>query len=203
MNKIDTLLAELCPDGVEYKTLGEIEDAGYIKLGRGKVISKKDIAANPGCYPIYSASAADDGKMGEYGSYMFDDIRLTWSVDGGGKFFYRDAPKYSVTNVCGWLKVVDEQSFSTRYLYHLLSDQWSTMTFDYVTKAYPSVIRDLYQIPMVPLEIQREIVRILDTFAELTAELTAELIARKQQYAHYRDQLLSLENLAAMDANPV
>lgn len=42
--RIDKLIAELCPDGV---------DAGYIKLGRGKVISKKGIAANPGNYPIY------------------------------------------------------------------------------------------------------------------------------------------------------
>ncbi|RHL25429.1 restriction endonuclease subunit S [Collinsella sp. AF38-3AC] len=199
MNKIDTLVAELCPDGVEYETLGEIEDAEYLKLGRGKVISKKDIAGNPGNYPIYSASATNDGKMGEYGSYMFDDIRLTWSVDGGGKFFYRDSPRYSVTNVCGWLKVVDEHSFSPRFLYHLLSSQWSTMSFDYVTKAHPSVIRDLYMIPMVPLEIQREIVRILDTFTELTAELTA----RKQQYAHYRDQLLSKKTLEAMDGKSV
>ena len=82
MSRIDELVAELCPDGVEYKSLGEVENAGYLKLGRGKVISKKDIAANPGNYPIYSASAANDGKMGEYGSYMFDDVRLTWSVAG-------------------------------------------------------------------------------------------------------------------------
>lgn len=195
MSRIDTLIAELCPDGVEYRKLGEIEDNGYLKLGRGKVISKKDIAANLGNYPIYSASAANDGKMGEYGSYMFDDVRLTWSVDGGGKFFYRDAPKYSVTNVCGWLKVLDEQSFSTRFLYYVLSSQWSTMTFDYVTKAHPSVIRELYRIPIVPMSVQREIVRILDSFAELEA--------RKAQYTYYRDCLLSRESLEAMDGKPV
>ncbi|AIA76417.1 hypothetical protein FF32_16705 [Halomonas campaniensis] len=47
--------------------------------------------------------------------------------------------------------------------------------------------------PKKSLRIQAEIVRILDTFTELTAELTAELNARKQQYNHYRDQLLSFE----------
>ena len=47
------------------------------------------------------------------------------------------------------------------------------------------------QIPIPTLKIQAEIVRILDAFTELTAELTAELVARKQQYAYYRDELLT------------
>ncbi|QCT01397.1 restriction modification system DNA specificity protein [Paenibacillus algicola] len=49
------------------------------------------------------------------------------------------------------------------------------------------------QIPIPPLKVQEEIVRILDTFTELTAELTAELIARKMQYTYYRDRLLTFE----------
>ena len=48
-------------------------------------------------------------------------------------------------------------------------------------------------IPVPPLEVQREIVRILDSFTELTAELTAELVARKQQYEYYRDLLLTFD----------
>ncbi|MFK3917939.1 restriction endonuclease subunit S [Psychrobacter sp. NPDC078501] len=50
------------------------------------------------------------------------------------------------------------------------------------------------EIPVLPLKIQAKIVRILDTFTELTAELTAELVARKQQYSYYREQLLTLDN---------
>ena len=83
-------------------TLGELENLNIIKLGRGNVISKNDIRNNPGKYPIYSSSAINNGKMGEYGGYMFDDERITWSIDGGGKFFYRNNHKYSVTNVSGW-----------------------------------------------------------------------------------------------------
>jgi len=41
MGKLDRLIEELCPDGVEYKLLGEIEEEGILELGRGKVISKK------------------------------------------------------------------------------------------------------------------------------------------------------------------
>ncbi len=48
--------------------------------------------------------------------------------------------------------------------------------------------------PIPPLEIQREIVRILDIFTEFTAELTAELTARKTQYTYYRDYLLSFND---------
>ena len=54
-----------------------------------------------------------------------------------------------------------------------------------------------YKIPLPPLEVQREIVRILDAYSEKVAELTdrlaAELDARKKQYEHYRDQLLTFE----------
>ena len=56
---------------------------------------------------------------------------------------------------------------------------------------------DKFQIPIPPLNVQAQIVRILDAFTELTAELTAkltaELTARKQQYAYYREQLLTFE----------
>ena len=48
-------------------------------------------------------------------------------------------------------------------------------------------------IPVPPVEVQREIVRVLDNFTELTAELTAELAARKKQYEYYRDTLLTFD----------
>jgi type I restriction enzyme, S subunit len=52
---------------------------------------------------------------------------------------------------------------------------------------------DKFQIPIPPLKVQAEIVRILDTFTELTAELTAELSDRQKQYNYYRDRLLTFE----------
>ena len=203
MSKLNDLITKLCPDGVQNRKLGEIEKDGLIKLGRGKVISKKDIANNPGTYPIYSASAMNNGKFGEYGDYMFDDIRLTWSIDGGGRFFYRDDEKYSVTNVCGWLKVIDENAFNPKFLFYVLTSQWSKLVFNYTIKAHPSVIRNTYDIPMVPLPVQSEIVRILDAFTELEAELEAELADRIEQYEYYRDYLLDKKNLEAMDGKPV
>lgn len=193
MSKIDELIREFCPEGVEYMQLGAIEDAGLIKLGRGNVISKKDIAAEPGDYPIYSSSASGVGEFGRYGKYMFDDERLSWSVDGGGRFFYRHAHKYSVTNVSGWLKVLDSSRIDIKYLFYALDSAWSTKKFDYTKKAHPSVIRNEYKIPIPPLEVQKEIASILDKFTELEAELSAELKARRKQYEYYRNQLLTFD----------
>ncbi|MBQ3308862.1 MAG: restriction endonuclease subunit S [Aeriscardovia sp.] len=193
MSRLSELIAELCPDGVEYKALGDIEDEGRIKLGRGKVISKKAIAATPGDYPIYSSAATNEGLFGKYGKWMFDDTRITWSVDGGGKFFYRQGGRrYSVTNVCGWMQVASEE-IDAKYLYYTLSNEWSKKVFDYVHKAHPSVIRKEYVLPLPPIEVQREIVRILDSFQELDDALTAEIKARRKQYAYYRDELLKFE----------
>ncbi len=190
MSKIDELIREYCPNGVEYMQLGSIEDASLIKLGRGSVISKKDIAAEPGDYPIYSSSASGVGEFGRYGKYMFDDERLSWSVDGGGRFFYRHAHKYSVTNVSGWLKVLDTSRIDIKYLFYALDSAWSTKKFDYTKKAHPSVIRNEYKIPIPPIKVQKEIVNILDKFTRLEAELSAELEARHKQYEYYRDYLL-------------
>lgn len=194
MSRIDELIQEFCPEGVEYMQLGAIEDTGLIKLGRGSVISKKDIAAEPGDYPIYSSSASGVGEFGRYGKYMFDDERLSWSVDGGGRFFYRHPHKYSVTNVSGWLKVLDSSRIDIKYLFYALDSAWTTKKFDYTKKAHPSVIRNEYKIPIPPLEVQKEIVNILDKFTQLEAELSAEQETRKKQYEYYRDLLLTFDH---------
>jgi type I restriction enzyme S subunit len=150
MNKIERLIEELCPEGVPIVQLGELEDSGVLKLGRGNVISKTDLQADPGDYPVYSSSAIGLGEFGRYGKYMFQDERITWSVDGGGRFFYRPSHRYSVTNVCGWLKVIDEQRLSTRYLSHVLFHLWSSRVYNYTVKAHPSVIRQDYFVPLPP-----------------------------------------------------
>lgn len=60
MNKIEVLIKELCPDGVEYKKVGEL-----FNLSRGIVISKKYINDNPGPYPVYSSQTENNGELGK------------------------------------------------------------------------------------------------------------------------------------------
>ena len=91
-----------------------------------------------------------------------------------------------------------EKVVLARYLFYILSEfDVSSLVPD---ESYPSltlpVIANIF-IPIPPLHVQREIVRILDKFTELETELEAkletELELRKQQYAYYRDQLLAFE----------
>lgn len=150
------------------KKLGELEEEGIIKLGRGNVISKIDIERTPGNYPIYSASKQHQGEFGRYGHYMFNEELITWSVDGGGRFFYRPKHKFSVTNVCGWLRILKPEILNYKYLYFALDSIYQKLTFDYIFKAHPSVIREKYEIPLPPLKIQKRIVaRIEELFEKI------------------------------------
>ncbi|EOX1264380.1 restriction endonuclease subunit S [Campylobacter upsaliensis] len=192
---LESLLQQHCPNGVEFKTLQELEQNKILNLGRGKIISQNDLKNCPGEYPVYSSSATKNGEIGKYGKYMFDDERITWSIDGGGKFFYRNHLKYSVTNVCGWIKVINLDELNPKFLFYALINEWVKKKFNYTKKAHPSIIKKEYCIPLPPLEIQQKIVEILDAFTELEAELEAELKARLKQYEYYRNFLLSFEEL--------
>ena len=162
-----------------YQKLDEYVHTGQIELGRGNIISKLDIDACPGPYPIYSSSAQGDGKFGEYGKFMFDEELISWSVDGGGNFFYRPKHQFSVTNVSGFLRIKTKE-FGYRFLYYSLALQHRDISFDYTTKAHPSVIRKLYSIPAIPKQEQDRIVEVLSTVDEEIAQ-TEALIAKYQQ----------------------
>lgn len=186
MSKIDELLEALCPDGVELRRVDEICD-----ISRGKVMSKDFIQANEGEYPVYSSQTENDGELGRISSYAYDGEYLTWTTDGAnaGSVFYRKG-KFSITNVCGLLKV-NTDDVITRYIFHTLQVEAPK----YVNKGMgnPKLMSNVMariKLAVPPLDVQREIVRILDYFTLLTAELTAELTARKKQYEYYHNALM-------------
>ena len=166
--------------GGEWETipLGELEKRGDLGLYRGKVISQKDIDRIPGEYPIYSSSVHADGLFGSYGDYMFDEELITWSVDGGGHFFYRPRHRFSVTNVCGYLRI-RSSSIDYRYLAYHLQELHSRTTFDYTLKAHPSVIRGSYRVALPQPREQRAIAAVLSDVDALIGSLEA-LIAKKR-----------------------
>jgi len=173
------------------KKLSKCVEEGLIELKRGIVISEKDIKECPGSYPVYSSSSQNNGLFGTYGKYMFDEELITWSVDGGGYFFYRPKHKFSVTNVVGILRLLTNDLIYKFVYYHLVW-QRNRLEFDYVKKAHPSVIKDLYNIAFPPLPIQQKIVKILDTIQsaveiqekiiEKTKELKRSLMAELFKY---------------------
>ena len=183
MSKLDELIRELCPDGVEFRKVGDIAN-----ISRGKVMSKDFLKENAGEYPVYSSQTENEGKLGSITTYMFDGEYLTWTTDGAnaGTVFYRSG-KFSVTNVCGVIDNISED-VNTKYLYYVLNRV--APTYVNCGMGNPKLMSNVMariSLPIPPLEIQREIVRILDNFTELTAELTA----RKTQYMYYRDELLT------------
>lgn len=91
----------------------------------------------------------------------------------------------------------DTNYLDTKYIYYFLLNNIRVIESFYRGSGikHPSMASVLdMEIPIPPIKVQTEIVRILDAFTELTTELTTELAIRKKQYNHYRDQLLSFED---------
>ena len=178
MNKLEELIKEYCPDGVEYKELSEFlkikNGSDYKELGMGDI-------------PVYGSG----GIMTYVDKAAYDKpsvlIPRKGSID---KLYYVDTPFWNVDTI--FYTEIDITKAIPRYVYHCLLrehlEQYNT------AGGVPSLTQKVLnkvKIPLPPLEVQREIVKILDNFTLLTAELTAELTARRKQYEYYRDKLLS------------
>jgi len=182
-------------DEVEYKPLGD-----EVTLRRGRVMSKDYLFENQGDYPVYSSQTENNGMIGKINTFDFDGVFISWTTDGAnaGTVFYRTG-KFSITNVCGLMKINDETRLNYKFLFYWLSIE--AQRHVYSGMGNPKLMS--HQVEKIPipipcpndpeksLKIQGEIVRILDAFTSLTAELTAELTARKKQYEYYRNLLLN------------
>ena len=195
MSRLDELIQELCPDGVEFKPIKEV----YQRL-KGT--------------PITAA------KMKEIENAK-GDVRIF----AGGKTvidaFEEDIPKANITRVPAVLVqsrgVIDavyyekpftfksemwaythENKTAVKFLYYVLKNNMPK--FREAASGMGSLpqislkVTEDFEVPVPPLEVQGEIVRILDNFTELTAELTVELTARQKQYEYYRNHLLTFDD---------
>ncbi len=190
MHKIERLLQTLAPKGVEFRKIGEI-----CLIKRGRVIAKKILQEN-GKYPVYSSQTLNNGILGFIDTYDFDGEFLTWTTDGAyaGSVFYRNG-RFSITNVCGLLQVIKDNILH-KYLYYIL--QITAPLHVSSGMGNPKLMSAAMQqitIPIPPLEVQQEIVKILDAFTELNTELNTELKARKKQYEYYQNMLLDFDDI--------
>lgn len=191
MSRLDELIAELCPNGVEYKTLAELAQisAGgdlpnnYVK---GQISPTEQYP-----YPIYSNGTADGALYGYSDSFKIEQEAIT--VSARGTIGYHEIRKGKFTPIVRLITlIVNESIVTTKFLNYALY----VAGIEGVTTGIPSLTVPMLKksvVPVPPLPVQSEIVRILDNFTELTADLTAELTARQKQYAYYRNQLMSFD----------
>lgn len=180
MSKLQELIKELCPDGVEFKKLEEV-----CEIFSGKNKQKKE----QGKYPVYGST----GIIAYCDNYQYDKEQLLIARVGANAGFIHIANgKYDVSDNTLIVDVIG--TCNSIYIYYVLVNsninRYSKGGGQPLVTA--SDIKKI-EIPLPPLEIQNEIVRILDTFTSHTAELQAELQARKEQYEYYRNKLLTFD----------
>ena len=209
MSRLADLIAELCPDGVEYKPIGS-----FAQCVAGATPNSKDPSLWDGNIPWMSSGEVNkriirstDRCITQRGfdscsTKMIPAGAVVVALAGQGKT--RGTVARTRIELCtnqSLCAIISDANVDSDFLFHYLVSQYNNL------RAVSSgdgtrgglnlkMIRE-YRVPVPPVEIQREIVRILDQFTTLEAELEAELEARRTQYEHYRNHLLSYESLAA------
>ena len=189
MTKLEELVKELCPNGVEFQKIGEVVD--YEQPNK-YIVSSTDYDDSIGI-PVLTAGQTfilgyTNEKTGVYSAskenpvIIFDDFT--------GAFKWVDFNFKVKSSAIKMLKANKKYTF-LRYIFHCMG--FINYTSSEHKRLWIGTYSD-FKIPVPPLPVQEEIVRILDSFTELTAELTA----RKKQYEYYRDNLLKFNTTVPM-----
>ncbi len=187
MHKIERLLQTLAPKGVEFRKLGEVCD-----FQKGKSITKK--AVTFGKVPVISGGRQPAYYHNE-ANRSGETIAISSSGVYAGYVSYWDIPVFLADSFSVSPK---QKTLMPKYLFHYLTTQQDAIHATKSTGGIPHVYsKDLqnFLIPIPPLEIQQEIVKILDAFTELNTELNTELKARKKQYEYYQNMLLDFKDI--------
>lgn len=186
MNKLEKLIAKLCPNGVEYKPLGE-----GASINRGVRVVRAQLA-DGGKYPVYQNSIKPLGFHVE--SNCKANTAFVIGAGAAGEVGY-SAVDFWAADDCYY--VLPEDDLDGRFVYYCLVSKQSWLQSKVRKASVPRLARSFVEsleIPIPPMSVQREIIRMLDNMVDLIAELERELAARKQQYEWYRDKLLKITN---------
>jgi len=210
MNKIEQLIEEFCPQGVEFRALGEIgnlyggltgKSKDDFSNGNAKFITYmnifSNIEVNTDISSFVKIGKKERQKSIEYGDVLFTGSSETPNECGMSSVLTKktNEPLY-LNSFCFGFQIHDKNLFLPGFLKYLFRDETirrkiaktasGVTRFNISKKRFAKI-----KIPIPPLTIQKEIVKILDNFTQLEAELETELEARKKQYEHYREELLS------------
>lgn len=191
MKNLETLIQELCPDGVEFVKLGDV-----CEIKRGIRVVKKDLQET-GKIPVYQNSLVPLGYKDDF-NYP-SNVAFVISAGAAGDVGYSQVPFWAADDC---LTITCPSNIENKYVYYFLKNYEYKLKSKVRKASIPRLSRkvvDDLEIPLPPIEVQTEIVRILDKFTSLEAELEAELDCRKRQYEYYRDKLLSFDNVGGQE----
>lgn len=195
MKNLETLIQELCPDGVEFVKLGDVCKS----LSKGTL--KTTDLVEQGEFPVINSGRE---LYGYYNQYNNEGNAITVAARGeyAGFITYMKNPFWA-GGLCYPYRTINENLMVTKFLFYVLKkEEKKNMEKLVVRGSIPALNKssfDRVEIPLPPIEVQTEIVHILDKLTSLEAEQEAELEAeqdcRKRQYEYYRDKLLSFDNV--------
>lgn len=177
---------------VQYEKLSDV-----LPIKRGKRVVRNELDEN-GIYPVYQNSLQPLGYFnnknceayttfiiaaGAAGEIGFSEVEF-WAADD---CYYFECPKEVLNN---------------KFLYYVLMAQKHNLLKKVRKASIPRLGKDTIEklsIPIPPLSVQTEIVKILDALTALTSELTSELTLRRKQYEYYREKLLSFDSLEQLN----
>ncbi len=194
MHKIERLLQTLAPKGVEFRKLGEVCESTNKKTLK---ISEVSEVKNKGMYPVINSGR---DLYGYYHDFNNDGENITIASRGEyAGFINYFNEKFFAGGLCYPYKVKDTSNLLTKFLYFYLKTNEIQIMENLVSRgSIPALNKadiETLTIPIPPLEIQQEIVKILDAFTELNTELNTELKARKKQYEYYQNMLLDFNDI--------
>ncbi|MBW0032610.1 restriction endonuclease subunit S [Segatella copri] len=218
MKNLETLIQELCPDGVEFLKLGDVGTfygglSGKSKAdftdGNAKLVTYMNVYSNPALNTdIKDFVKIEEGE--KQNKILYGDILFTGSSETPNEcgmtsvLTEKTEEDFYLNSFCFGYRFNDIDDVNPGFMKHLfrshmlrkaLAKTASGVTRFNVSKKKVANI----EIPLPPIEVQTEIVRILDKFTSLEAELEAELDCRKRQYEYYRDKLLSFDNVGGQE----
>ena len=212
MSRLEELIQQLCPDGVEYKYLGDVcsyatERIDAAEVNADNYVGVENLLPDKQGKTVASYVPSD----GRWIHFRKDDI-LIGNIRPYLKKIWLATHDGGTNGDVLVIQIKNKNILRPQFLYYILSSD-SFFNYDMQNAKGAKMPRGdksavlRYPIPLPPLPVQQEIVRILDSFTELTAELNekliAELTARKKQYEYYRDELLTQCNASKVELRQV
>ncbi|WP_033781240.1 restriction endonuclease subunit S [Helicobacter pylori] len=189
MNKIEKLLQTLAPNGVGFRKLGEV-----VNILKGKQLNK-ELLLDCGEYSVMNGGIYASGYWNEYNT-DYPKIIISQGGASAGYVNYMTS-KFWAGAHCYTIELKSEK-LNYKFLYYFLKNSQTILMKSQFGAGIPALNKadiENLTIPIPPLEIQQEIVKILDAFTELNTELNTELKARKKQYEYYRNMLLDFNDI--------